>query len=122
MSGVSGLIGLATRVHAQCKAKKSAGQNRAQAFDASTTEDHNEPPAYDEMTDGSQNIATGYIVRPLAIQPLPLPIILPQRRPNSKRRGFVRAYAPDLWQYKGINQQTFLNFLEEFHKSSQASP
>lgn len=49
------------------------------------------------------------------------PVVIPQRRPGSKTRGFVRAYAPVLADY-GIDQDTFLTFLKSFHKASQASP
>jgi len=51
---------------------------------------------------------------------LPCPVILPQRRPRDKKRGFVRAYAPVLAGC-GIDQQTFLDFLETFDKSAEAS-
>ncbi|KAF7191298.1 Burnettramic acids biosynthesis cluster protein E [Pseudocercospora fuligena] len=54
-------------------------------------------------------------------KPLPCPVIIPQRRPRKKSRGFVRAYAPVL-QNAGIDQDTFLAFLKNFHKSSQAHP
>ncbi|KAK3715179.1 hypothetical protein LTR37_007389 [Vermiconidia calcicola] len=54
--------------------------------------------------------------------PLPCPVILPQRRPRKKARGFVRAYPPLLGQSSGISQETFLTFLENFSKSAQASP
>ncbi|OIW34658.1 hypothetical protein CONLIGDRAFT_665376 [Coniochaeta ligniaria NRRL 30616] len=53
-------------------------------------------------------------------QKLPCPVIIPQRRPGAKRRGFVRAYAPVL-QDCGIGQDVFLKFISDFHKSSQAS-
>jgi hypothetical protein len=53
---------------------------------------------------------------------LPYPVILPQRRPRKKARGFVRAYAPLLGECSGIDQQTFLKFLKNFHTASQASP
>ncbi|KAF2166970.1 hypothetical protein M409DRAFT_23015 [Zasmidium cellare ATCC 36951] len=49
------------------------------------------------------------------------PIVIPQRRPGNKKRGFVRAYAPVLDDC-GISQETFLRFLKNFHQSSQASP
>lgn len=52
---------------------------------------------------------------------LPFPVILPQRRPGTKARGFVRAYAPALQEF-GINQEMFLSFLKSFHKAAQASP
>lgn len=41
------------------------------------------------------------------------PVIIPQRRPGSKIRGWTRAYAPDL-QRLGIEQDTFMKFLESW--------
>ncbi|KAL8658263.1 MAG: hypothetical protein Q9202_007605 [Teloschistes flavicans] len=52
---------------------------------------------------------------------LALPIILPQRRPKERSRGFVRAYAPVL-ENCGIDQTTWLAFLDAFQKSSAANP
>ena len=52
---------------------------------------------------------------------LPLPVILPQRRPKDRSRGFIRAYAPVL-EVCGIDQPLFLEFLQTFEKASQASP
>ncbi|KAF2873247.1 hypothetical protein BDV95DRAFT_490249 [Massariosphaeria phaeospora] len=52
---------------------------------------------------------------------LAYPIIIPQRRPGTKARGFARAYAPDLEAF-GIDQNTFLRFLKNFQAASQASP
>lgn len=52
---------------------------------------------------------------------LALPIILPQRRPKERSRGFVRAYAPVL-ENCGIDQATWLAFLDTFQKSSAANP
>ncbi|MCJ1376287.1 hypothetical protein MMC20_007529 [Loxospora ochrophaea] len=52
---------------------------------------------------------------------LPCPVILPQRRPKDKSRGFVRAYAPVLNDC-GIDQATFMDFLNTFDKASKASP
>jgi hypothetical protein len=53
--------------------------------------------------------------------PLPFPVIIPQRRPGSKSRGFVRGYAPDL-AASGISQETFLLFLNNLDLAAQASP
>jgi len=50
---------------------------------------------------------------------LPCPVIIPQRRPNDNKRGFVRAYAPVLEEC-GIDQATFMDFLKSFHTASQA--
>lgn len=49
---------------------------------------------------------------------LPCPVIVPQRRPRDKTRGFVRAYAPVLSEC-GIDQTTFLQFLETMDKASK---
>jgi hypothetical protein len=46
------------------------------------------------------------------------PVILPQRRPKNKERGFVRAYAPIL-QTCGVGQTEFLQFLDGFAKAIQ---
>nr|QJD20771.1 hypothetical protein [Aspergillus versicolor] len=51
--------------------------------------------------------------------PLPLPVIIPQRRPGVRVRGFVRAYAPDL-ERCGIDQDTFMDFLVTFTRASRA--
>src|SRR5208282_2395036 len=48
---------------------------------------------------------------------LPLPVILPQRRPKDRARGFIRAYAPDLATC-GIDQDMFLDFLNTFNEAS----
>ena len=50
--------------------------------------------------------------------PMKCPIVIPQRRPGSKTRGFIRAYAEVLSDYD-IDQDTFLTFLKSFHKASQ---
>lgn len=54
-------------------------------------------------------------------EPLPFPIIIPQRRPGTKSRGFVRAYTLVL-ESKGFTQDIFLGFLEDFYTAVQASP
>ncbi|KAI9643618.1 hypothetical protein NHQ30_008240 [Ciborinia camelliae] len=59
--------------------------------------------------------------RPNTKQGLPVPVIIPERRPGSKHRGFVRAYAPVLIDC-GIDQDTFMDFLIGFEASIKASP
>lgn len=49
---------------------------------------------------------------------IPCPVIIPQRRPRNKGRGFVRAYAPVLADC-GISQEVFLQFLEDCDKASK---
>ena len=51
---------------------------------------------------------------------LPCPVVIPQRRPRTKSRGFVKAYAPVLADCD-IDQDTFLEFLKTFQKASQVN-
>ena len=48
------------------------------------------------------------------------PVIIPQRRPKDRTRGFIRAYAPDLSRC-GIDQRTFLQFIDNLNSSVAAS-
>lgn len=50
------------------------------------------------------------------ISRLPKAVVIPQRRPSDRARGFVRAYAPDLLRC-GIDQATFLRFIDGLNKS-----
>ncbi|KAJ5609353.1 hypothetical protein N7528_009920 [Penicillium herquei] len=52
---------------------------------------------------------------------LPCAVIIPQRRPGKKDRGFRRAYAPVLAE-SGIDQDTFLQFIQSFDKANTANP
>ncbi|CAI6227655.1 unnamed protein product [Periconia digitata] len=52
---------------------------------------------------------------------LPYPIIIPQRRPGARGRGFARAYPPDLEAF-GIDQEAFLQIFQNFEEASEASP
>lgn len=49
---------------------------------------------------------------------LPCPVIIPQRRPENKSRGWMLAYAPALNDC-GIDQTTFLDSLGAFNKASK---
>jgi hypothetical protein len=51
---------------------------------------------------------------------LPAPILLPQRRPKNRKRGFIRAYAPDLADF-GIDQPMFYDFLTTAEKACQGA-
>lgn len=58
---------------------------------------------------------------PVAPVSLPYPIIIPQRRPGQRARGFIRAYAPDLMGC-GIDEPMFMGFLDELDKATASSP
>lgn len=50
------------------------------------------------------------------ISRLPKAVVIPQRRPSDRARGFVRAYAPDLL-HCDIDQAAFLRFIDGLNKS-----
>lgn len=76
----------------------------------------------------SKKLADGFITRhpvphPNTIphQPLSLPVILTQRRPKTRTRGFINAYAPVL-EAAGIDQPTFLDLLARLNQALEPSP
>lgn len=81
-------------------------------------EELGDPPAYTEQQD-QETLA---FKNEVALQRLPQQVIIPQRRPGSKQRGFMRAYAPILGTHAGIDQESFLTFLNDFDKAAQSSP
>ena len=58
---------------------------------------------------------------PSVARRLSLPVILPQRRPGNKDRGFIRAYAPVLTDH-GVPEDAFLTFVKNLHTAAKASP
>jgi hypothetical protein len=89
-------------------------------------DDKTAPPEYSQLPiNVDQNVqlfAAQHPVRSDARRTgrLTCPVILPQRRPGTKDRGFVRAYAPMLADC-GIDQSTFMDFLESFNQASKVS-
>lgn len=61
---------------------------------------------------------------PLTISPakpqLPSPVVIPVKRAEDHGRRLVRAYAPSLMEC-GINQNTFLHFIDTFNASIRVS-
>lgn len=54
-------------------------------------------------------------------QKLEAPVVLPQRRPKTRARGFLRAYAPVL-DNAGVDQEVFLDFVDTFNKVLEPNP
>ncbi|KKY35437.1 putative fad binding domain protein [Diaporthe ampelina] len=52
---------------------------------------------------------------------LDLPVVITQRRPKARTRGFIQAYAP-LLEDAGIDQPAFLDFIDKLNKAVQPSP
>ena len=77
------------------------------------------PPPYPEQgSPGTREVGFPKPAGKVTASKLSCPVIIPQRRPGSKIRGFVRAYAPALADFD-IDQDAFLDFLKSFHKASQ---
>lgn len=77
---------------------------------------------YGSLPDGRTALSNA-IARPPPAYPgqLELPVIIPQRRPKDRKRGFVRAYAPVL-RAVDIDEGAWMGFLDEFEKSCIGSP
>ncbi|KAH3941208.1 hypothetical protein HBI56_206250 [Parastagonospora nodorum] len=58
---------------------------------------------------------------PYSLGQLALPVVITQRRPESRTKGFIRAYSP-LLEDVNIDQATFLDFLGNLNKSLAPSP
>lgn len=58
---------------------------------------------------------------PATFNRLKLPVVIPQRRPKARTRGFIRAYAPIL-QDVGIDQESFMDFIDQLNKAVEPSP
>ncbi|OZJ01487.1 hypothetical protein BZG36_05645, partial [Bifiguratus adelaidae] len=79
---------------------------------------------HQEQTPHKEGVMKFSAPSPPAFRPpvgtLPLPVIIPQRRPGTRLRGFVRAYAPDLLAC-GVLEADFLRFNKELHQAMQSS-
>ncbi|KAI9036234.1 uncharacterized protein KD926_002143 [Aspergillus affinis] len=84
------------------------------------------PPEYTPIQDVDQLAHAFLETHPAAYSvptghpKLPYPVILPQRQPRSRKRGFIRAYAPVLDNF-GIDQAMFIDFLETSNKACEAA-
>ena len=81
-------------------------------------EDHSDPEQTEDVRDTDKLLEQFFQKHPQPAQILDLgqlahPVVIPQRRPSHKTRGFVRAYAPDL-RACHISEKTFLDFLDGF--------
>ncbi|KAM0477774.1 hypothetical protein ACHAPX_005538 [Trichoderma viride] len=69
----------------------------------------------------AEGFVRNHMLPPGNYQKLPMPVILPQRRPGDRARGFIHAYAP-LLQNVGIDQTTFMDFIRELNLATAPSP
>lgn len=59
--------------------------------------------------------------RPSEQSQLQVPVIIPQRRPGERSRGFIHAYSP-LLENVGIDQPTFMDFIKQLNLATMPSP
>lgn len=86
-----------------------------------------EPPPYSVSEEQLPQLAESFLQNhsspPLQRTQSPnlaLPVLITQRRPGKRSRGFIRAYAP-LLNDVGIDQVTFLDFIDNLNKAVQPS-
>ncbi|KAI1269557.1 hypothetical protein F5Y18DRAFT_103027 [Xylariaceae sp. FL1019] len=142
--GVASGIGLASEaIH---RRKEKSSQKEGDASEASEKDDglYREvdeatwqlDEAQDRILEADADTPTTYrdrggeeslaeVVDLLQLEPLPippnseslsLPVVITQRRPGKRARGFVRAYAPILSDI-GISEITFLSFMDNLNKA-----
>lgn len=103
------------------------------AWELDEAQEAADPPSYDDTISKDVTTEEGDIDVPKLVRGvlqkvgafhgqkrMPYPIVIPQRRPHTKARGFIRAYPPILENY-GISQDAFLTFLKNFHIASKPS-
>jgi hypothetical protein len=139
VANVGGGVGLVSEAYKARKANKTQKQDHPTAtLDLEEAWELDE--AQNDLTDtpaaGEPNeitdpitLAEAFLLRlppsgstapPPSTQKLPFPIIIPQRRPADRSRGMIKAYPPIL-STRDIDQATFLDFLDTFNKSTQAT-
>lgn len=64
---------------------------------------------------------TAHLKPPSSAARLELPVVVTQRRPKARDRGFVKAYAPIL-EDVGIDLASFLDFIDKLNKAVEPSP
>jgi hypothetical protein len=87
-----------------------------------------EPRPYAPTDDQVAGLADSFLIAHAQPPPytssatqLSLPVVITQRRPESRTKGFVRAYSP-LLENAGVDQASFLDFLDNLNKSLAPSP
>ncbi|KAJ6151659.1 hypothetical protein N7470_007256 [Penicillium chermesinum] len=81
-----------------------------------------ESPPYSKHTSMLETTALGFKPQQeRSLARLPYPVIIPQRRPRDRSRGFARAYAPVLANCD-VSQEMFLRFIKDLYEASKANP
>lgn len=127
-------VGFISEVSHYRKEKKT-GKPPALAHDASLPSSTEPPAPSQAQEDGpfksaplTKDLAAAFLSRhSLSLRPpqsssiLTTPVLVPQRRPNTRVRGFMPAYAPTLSSF-GIAQTAFLDFIITLNASLEPNP
>ncbi|KAF2163587.1 hypothetical protein M409DRAFT_26196 [Zasmidium cellare ATCC 36951] len=125
--GVGVVVGLGQEAYAHNQAKKANDaastlyqKSRPDGKQNDPHEADDKPPPYEEEHEFVAARDAETLTAPGQGLPgkLPAPVIIPQKRPNAKARGFLTAYAPALADC-GVDQETFLQFIDGFDASKQ---
>ncbi|KAJ9616352.1 hypothetical protein H2200_000070 [Cladophialophora chaetospira] len=113
---VTGAIGLTTEAVAAVKGNRGKPDDAAHRKQYS--DDDEEVQYLEQMSTSNMETFTSEALMTMPVktrhlQPLELPVIIPQRRPRNRSRGFLRAYAPAL-QGSQIDPAMFFSFLNGF--------
>ena len=116
---VTGAIGLTTEAVAAVKASQSKKNGSNEDRNGFANEIYTDRDEAQGLSNPGQRLILSkdsLITMPISngnLRPLELPVIIPQRRPRQRSRGFLRAYAP-LLEGNQIDQAMFLGFLNGF--------
>ncbi|KAK4500994.1 hypothetical protein PRZ48_006800 [Zasmidium cellare] len=125
--GVGVVVGLGQEAYAHNQAKKAASvststvqKGRSDGIGHESLHPDDNPPPYEQEAGLTAPRDAETLAGPGRgdCGRLPAPIIIPQKRPNAKARGFLSAYASALADC-GIDQETFLQFIDGFDASKQ---
>ncbi|KAL1852526.1 hypothetical protein Daus18300_012124 [Diaporthe australafricana] len=86
-----------------------------------TVTPHHTPPDSPKLGESFLQSHTFAMTSPMVANRLDIPVVITQRRPKARTRGFIRAYAPNL-QKVGIDQDTFIDFIDQLNKAVEPSP
>lgn len=81
------------------------------------------PPKKPKNKDHATQFITRHPFHPTTTTPqnIPLPVVLVQRRPKTRARGFIRAYAPSL-AAAGVEQAAFVDFIDTLNTVLEPDP
>lgn len=99
--------------------KPNADPPQDELTDVSLQEVHEDEQALDRFVE-EHTLSSADFTTNRAHNHLPCPVVIAQRRPGNKERGFIEAYAPLLEQFS-VQQDEFISFITATNKAVQSS-